>query len=260
MDNNDEILKYSKSLYVAGVQLYGKTLFNQKLNEEIKNITAKMNGFSNGRTNITINMIKKYQKLPTQQKLDSLHILKNENEEEENSNEYFGYNRDINLYTQLSDFIDLLKPKELVVVKFHDVNKPIFVKYKKTQTYQVPWLIEWYQNFPECCIEYCTDIHNYLRIMGPLCSLINISNLLNRIESKDINYTLILLALTIFPESDISPITRNATLEEDEVIKSILYEDVHRKIKKIKCQEDKLIYSRSRNIFNLPALSGTNLF
>lgn len=241
-------------LYSVGVKLYGLKVFDEMVNSEMKTVMTKMIGFPSGRTNITINMIKKYQNIPTQEKLDSVHILKPERINFYNEHDL----RDINLYKQLSDFIDLLKPKNVVVIKFEGEPNPIFCQYKKTQTQQLPWLRMWFEQFPECCIEYCTDIHNYLRIMGPLCSLINISNLINRIESNEINYTLIILALMIFPKSDISPITRNATLEKNEILKSIMYEDVQRKILKIHNNEDRLIYSRSRNMFNLPALSGTN--
>jgi hypothetical protein len=240
-------------LYEIGVQMYGLEEFDKMLNEEIQIVTNRLIGFPIGRTNITINMLKKYQNDPTQQKLDSVHIFKTE----KNSND--SESRDINLYKQLSDFIDLLKPKNIVVIKFEGEPRPIFCQYKKTQTQNLDWLRVWYEDFPECIIEYCTDVHNYLRIMGPACSLVNISNLLNRIESDEINYTLILLALTIFPETDISPITRNATIENKQILKSVMYEDVQRKILRIENEEDDLTYSRSRNMFNLPALSGTNV-
>lgn len=250
------IKKLSDELYLIGVKLFGQKAFNEMINNEMKNVITKMCGFPSGRTNITINMIKKYQNIPTQEKLDSVHILKTERVNCYNEQDQ----RDINLYQQLSDFIDLLKPKNIVVIKFYGEPNPIFCSYKKTQTHHVPWLTMWYNDYPECGIEYCTDVHNYLRVMGPLCSMINISNLINRIESNELNYTLILLALTIFPESDISPITRNATLEKNEILKSIMYEDVQRKLLRTNNKEDGLTYSRSRNMFNLPALSGTNIF
>lgn len=256
MQGGRAIESIQDKLYSVGVDLYGEKVFSEMINDEMKRVNVKMCGFPTGRTNITINMIKKYQQVPTQEKLDSVHILKTERVNFYNEH----VERDRNLYKQLSDYIDLLKPKNIVVIKFDGEPNPIFCQYKKTQTQQLPWLRMWYDNFPECCIEYCTDVHNYLRIMGPLCSTINISNLLNRIESNEINYTLILLALTIFPKSDISPITRNATIEKNEILKSVMYEDVQRKILRINNEEDRLIYSRSRNIFNLPALSGTNIF
>lgn len=256
-DKKEEHLDYlTNKLYLVGVKMFGKRDFNEMIKKEINNVIMKMCGFRNGRTNITIDMIKKYQNIPTQEKLDSVHILKSERVNFYNEHDQ----RDINLYKQLSDFIDLLKPKNIVVVKFEGVPNPIFCPYKKTQTQQLPWLSMWYEKFPECCIEYCTDLHNYLRIMGPLCSMINISNLLNRIESNDINYTLILLALVIFPLSDLSPITRNTTVLKNEIFKSVMYEDVLRKLMKIEEEEDTLIYSRTRNLFNLPALTGTNIF
>lgn len=256
VDKNRKIKSLTYDLYLVGIKMFGRKVFSEMIKNEIENVITKMCGFPSGRTNITINMIKKYQNVPTQEKLDSMHTLKTERVKSYSEHDL----RDINLYNQLSDFIDLLKPKNLVVIKFNGEPNPILCPYKKTQTQQLPWLKMWFENFPECCIEYCTDIYNYLRIMGPLCSMINISNLLNRIESNEINYSLILLALTIFPKSDISPITRNATTEKNEILKSVMYEDVQRKLLRMNNDEDGLIYSRSRNMFNLPALSGTNIF
>ena len=229
---------------------------------------CKMNGFMvPDNTNLTINIIKKIQKNPTQEKLDSAHLLRCDNAScEPIGNVHLpekttGADRDVNLYRQLGDFLDLLKPRELVVVQFHNSPFPIFVQYTKTTKKQCPqWLKIWMEDYPNSTIEYCTDVHGFLSIMGPLCSLINISNLLNRLESPNVNYTLILLSLTIFPKCDLSPITRNASPEHGEILKSVIYEDVHRKLRNVikTPSEDRLFNSRTRNMFGLPALSGTN--
>jgi len=228
---------------------------NKTVTDEVQSLICKLNGFQEN-TNLTINLIKKIQKVPTQEKLNSAHLLHCGERQYDQQEEF--HDRDISLYYQLNDFLDLLKPREVVVVKFFDVPTPILVPYKKTKKYLTPWFNLWMEKFPECLIEYCTDIHSYLNIMGPLCSLINLSNLLNRIESTEINYTFILLSIAIFPKCDISPINRNAKAEDEEIIKSVTYEDVKRKLFNIKSAEDRLFNSKSRNMFGLPALTGSN--
>lgn len=247
-----------QQLYRATVERYGgRVKFNKLLMRKTNAITPKINGFYNG-SNITINIIKKYQKIPMQHELASFHTIPPNNLDRRNLQRE-NLNKDINLYRQLSDFINLSKPQEFVVIKFNTHPKEICVRYKKTQTLNLPWFVLWMKKFPQSIIDYCTDVHNYLRLFGPMCSVINLSNLMNRTETFDVNYTLILLSLAVFPQSDISPITRNATKErQEEFFKKIVYEDTKRELLKTVNAVDRLVYSRSRNIFNLPALQGTN--
>lgn len=253
LENMDETSNYNaKELEQLALQLYDKKELNSLMLKEMNRLTCVINGFSEG-VNITTNIIKKFQRIPTQQKLDSFHITMQEDNKKKDK-----YMRDINLYRTINDFIDLSKPHDFVIVKFKGDPREFCVKYKKTQTLAIPWLTLWFKIFPNSVLEYCTDINTYARLFGSLCSLINISNLLNRIESKDVNYTLILLSLVVYPNSDMSPISRNATPEVDEILKSVIYEDCQRKMNKIKVSQDKLLYSRTRNMFNLPSLQGSN--
>lgn len=253
-----ELNKISNQLHKCGIRRRGKLKFNNLLREKINTITSDINGFQGG-SNITSNIIKKYQKLPTQQKLDSFHTISPLQSFEKSENNKFL--KDVNLFKQLSDFINLFKPQEFVIIKFNTHPNEICVRYKKTLTLNIPWLVLWMKKFPESVIEYCTDVHNYLRLFGPMCATVNLSNLLNRIESyEEVNYTLILMSLTVFPQSDISPISRNATKEKNEVFKQIIYEDCQRKMYKVVEEVDRLVYSRTRNMFCLPALHGSNSF
>lgn len=244
-------------LLKLGVDQFGFIEFDRLIKEEMGNVLCKMHGIRPG-DNITTLLIKSFQKVPTQQHLDSFHITKSESLPDNNREEEKNYQRDSNLYLQLTDFVDLIRPRDSVIMKFFESQETFCIPYKKTQTSSLPWLKFWMDNYSTFNVEFCTDIHNYLRLFGPLCSLTNLSNLLNRIESEHINYTIILLSIAVFPENDISPISRNSIPEKEEVLKSIMYEDLRRKISRIDSSVDRLVYSRTRNMFNLPALQGTN--
>src|SRR5436190_24246736 len=97
-----------------------REIINQIFEDEVKSMNLKLNGFQEN-SNLTISLIKKTQKDKTQEKLNSAHLLHYVEPQE-------GFhNRDVNLYLQLGDYLDLLKPRDLVVIKFVDVPDPIFV-------------------------------------------------------------------------------------------------------------------------------------
>src|SRR5436190_10331069 len=133
------------------------------------NAICKMNRYKvPTNKNVTVNLVKRIQKVPTQEKLDSAHLLRCDNRRSDDVAD-----RDINLYDQLGDFLDILKPRHRVVVKFLDAPEPVVVQHEKSTKQLPPWMKTWMTDWPDSEIEYCTDVHGLLRIMGPMCSLIN---------------------------------------------------------------------------------------
>ena len=250
--------KILNKLNCLGEKKFGKLKFHKMINEEIENTICDMYGIEHG-THLSSQLLKSLQKNPTQQQLDMSHDMNTENMLNNTPQDKGGFSRDLNLYMKLTDFVDIIKPRKYVVLKFYGVPQTFHLEYKKTETLAIPWLDFWMDNYPLETVEYCTDLIHYLKIMGPLCSMINISNLINRLESTTTNYTIIIMSICVYPENDeLSPISRNRTPEENEVLKQIMYEDVRRNILKIDSGVDHLLYSRSRNIVNLPAIQGSN--
>lgn len=239
-----------KALYSYGVSRFGFQEFEKLIEEELKNLVPLLNSTCDG-TNIGICIFKQIQRNATQASLNYkyCHILKQDTD------------RDFNIFMDIQDFLDLRKPKHQVLVKFHDSPNPIAVPYKKTETLAIPWLEYWQSECPHSTVEWCTDIFHFTRVMGGFCGVINLSNLLNRLEVQgSYNLTILLVCLMTIPNCDLNPISRFAEPEKNEAFKSIVYEDVQRKMDKITVKEDHLLNSRTRNLFSLPAIQGTNSF
>lgn len=242
-----------KKLYDYGVSKFGGALeFEKLIEEEMKEVIPLVNSTVDG-SNIGINIFKQIQRNATQSSLNfkySSYVLKQNI-----------MDRDMNIFMDIQDFLDLKKPKSNVLIKFHDRPQPDIVPYKKTDTLTIPWLDFWQSQCPSSRIEWCTDIFHFTRVMGGLCGAINLSNLLNRLEIQGMyNLTILLVCLMIIPDSDFNPISRFAVPEKGEVFKTIVYEDIQRKMLKIVEKEDHLLYSRTRNLLSLPSRQGTNSF
>lgn len=239
-----------QALYSYGKGIFGAKEFEELIEKEMENLIPYMNSVSEG-SNIGISIFKQVQRNATQTSLNYKYnqILTQETD------------RDLNIFMDIQDFLDLKRPKSLVLVKFSDEPEPTVLPYKRTETFKLDWLLYWHQKKPKSKIEYCTDIFSYTRIMGGLCGLVNMSNLLERLEvCCSYNLTILLVSLLTVPNADFNPMSRNAKHEKNEIIKSIVYEDIHRKMKKMSAGEDHLMYSRTRNLFSIPALQGTNSF
>jgi hypothetical protein len=263
-------------LYRCGVKLLdGDVLaFEKLLSNEIEQTECICNGSIFEGVNISILFYKQIQRDVTQRELNYKYTSTNSgggllNNKDEQFN--FEEERDRNIFTSINDFLDLKKPKYIVLMKFLDREQVECVKYKRIQNispasaanvgHNLPWLTFWKDEMSDLCLEYCTDIFQICEVFGHLFGIINLSNLLGRIERKSKqNLTLLLTCITLINKSVfINPISRYGKIEENEIFKSIFYEDVKRKMLRLPKTTDKLIYSRTRNMFDLPSIQGTNL-